>query len=100
MAIEFKHGGRTWRADTVDEAIALRKRLEGDENSAWLRDPDLEPVAEQIWTPDLVIDLLHHLGVQQKAFIRFLHEKQYVTSDAVRQALRLSSEVVLAGVLS
>ena len=28
VAIEFKHGGRTWRADTPEEAIALRKQLE------------------------------------------------------------------------
>jgi hypothetical protein len=28
MAIKFKHGGREWTADTADEAIALRAKLD------------------------------------------------------------------------
>jgi hypothetical protein len=100
MAIEFKHRGRTWRADTVEEAIALRNRLEGEDRAAIEDGEEPDEISEQVWTPDNVMDLLRGIGIQQKLFLKVLFENGTVTSDAVMEKLRLGSDLVLAGVLS
>jgi len=102
MAIEFKHGGRVWRADTPEEAIALRRKLEAADQEAlshgfppdWSKD-------DGSWTPDTVTDLLREAGPNQKGLLMLLHEREgMVPSGDVIRALGLSSEVALAGVLS
>jgi hypothetical protein len=102
VAIEFTHGSRTWRADTIQEAIELRKHLESD--SSWgVQDEDsgeFLPATPEIWTPDIIVDLMRRLGGQQKAFLKLLYEAQHATSEMAKEKLKLSSEVALAGVLS
>jgi hypothetical protein len=100
MAIEFKHNGRIWRADTPEEARTLRKQLELDDQLT-LEDGD-EPskMIEPVWTPDNVLEFLKSAGTLQKSFLRVLFEGSWVPSDIVLKKLELDSEVAFAGVLS
>jgi hypothetical protein len=101
MAIEFKHNGRLWRTDTVDEALALRRKLEAEDQAAFEAGEDLPYVyREQVWTPDTVTDLLKNAGSLQKRFLRALAEGGKATSEDLVVSLGLDSEVSLAGVLS
>jgi hypothetical protein len=100
MAIEFEHRGRTWRADTPEEAITLRRRLEeSDDFSTWLENP-VDPLPDPRWTHDAVMELLQSLGPQQNLFLRALLERGKLASDQIRRALHLDSETALAGVVS
>jgi hypothetical protein len=97
VAIEFKHSGRVWRADTPEEAIALRERLE-----ARSRDDAKEGVDQEegVWTPDTALELLEGIGNKQKEFLRFLFEHTEVSDVQVVKELKLTSPLSLAGVLS
>jgi hypothetical protein len=103
MAIEFKHKGRIWRADTVEEAIKLRSALEEDEKLTLLaqeldgKEPDY---FESIWTSDLIMELFSGIGDLQKKFIRVLGEHKEISSGEIINSLSLKSEVSLAGILS
>ena len=101
MAIEFKHCGRQWRADTVEEALALRKRLDDEDKIAFMSGE--EPASEEshAWTPDVVTELLQSLGEHQKSFLCTLCEhRDFLPSDQIVKKLSLQSEVSFAGVLS
>ena len=100
MGIEFKHGGRLWRADTPEEAMALRRRLEDEDQAAIEAGEDPSDYEEQVWTPDLVVGLLKASGRNQKQFLRVLFEKGEIPSQDVVKKLKLDSEMSLAGVLS
>lgn len=101
MAIEFKHSGKLWRADTVEEAIELRRRLELEDRVAIEAGEEPEWEAEHVWAPDTVMELLKSVGEHQKLFLRALFEhKGELTSDKVLKELSLDSEVSFAGVLS
>jgi hypothetical protein len=104
LGIEFKHGGRTWRTDTPEEAIALRRQLVDEDRdairAAIAAGEDPSNYEDQIWTPDLVVDLLKASGRNQKEFLRVLFEKTEIPSQDVLKKLKLDSEMSLAGVLS
>src|SRR5579862_4711953 len=102
VAIEFKHGGRTWRADTVEEAIELRDRLEMEDRIAIESGEDPDWREEQVWTPETAKELLDNLGEYQKAFLRTLHEHRgvWMASEDILKETKLDSEVAFAGVLS
>jgi hypothetical protein len=100
MAIEFKHGGRMWRADTAKEAITLRRQLETDDEAALQHGEEPDWITEPVWTPDSIMELLRGLGQQQKMFLKVLCERQVVKSEQVIDLLPVKSEVSLAGVLS
>jgi hypothetical protein len=101
LAIEFKHGGKVWRADTVAEAIELRKELEENAEVDALYDGyDFDPEAAETWTADVVTDLLEHLGELQLRFVRLLFDNGRMTSEEIVKKLKLDSEVAFAGVLS
>lgn len=100
MAIEFKHNGRLWRADTVEEAVALRLKLESMDQAAFEAGEELPYVyREQVWTPDTITDLLKNAGALQLRFLKAISEKRLASEDLVAQ-LGLQSEIALAGVLS
>jgi hypothetical protein len=101
--IEFKHNGRIWKTDTVDEAITLRRKLENDDRALWEAGeeiPTWEEERKQAWSPDIVTDLLKHVGLQQRKFLRVLAEGNHKRSEEILEALGLKSEESLAGVLS
>jgi hypothetical protein len=101
MGIEFKHNGRLWRADTVDEAVALRRKLEAEDQAAFEAGEELPYVyREQVWTADTVTDLLKNAGSLQKRFLRTLADGGKITSEDLVVRLGLESEVSLAGVVS
>jgi len=100
MAIEFKHGGRVWRADTVEEALRLRKRLEAEDIAALESGEEPDHLTEPVWTTDKVMDLLKNIGHQQKMFLKALVDKHISTSAEVIKRLELKSEESFAGVLS
>lgn len=99
MGIEFKHNGRIWRADTVEEAVALRQKLEADDDAA-LEAGEYVSLDERKWTHDLAMDLLKNAGVLQKKFLRAIYDQGGITSAKVIEKLKLDSEIALAGVLS
>lgn len=98
MAITFEHNGKSWRADTVEEALKLRRRLEALDKAAW--GSGVEPEKAPRWTPDLVVDLLEGLGDLQGAFLRVLFDNKQITSGKAVKQLGLDSEIAFAGVLS
>ena len=100
MAIEFMHNGRLWRADTEDEAIKLRRKLEDQDRVAEEMGQEPDSVRESVWTPDMAMELLKNAGELQKKFLRVLYEGTEVTSDKVIKKLALDSEIAFAGVLS
>lgn len=104
MAIEFKHNGRMWRADTAEEAIELRNRLEAEDEAAYASGEDPSVIEGDIWVSDTVVELLQTSGELQKKFLKFLYENgeflKGVTSTEIVKALKIESEESLAGVLS
>jgi len=104
VAIEFKHNGRIWRADTAEEAIELRNRLEGD--GLFDAGTAMQYAESASWTPDAVTGLLESVGKLQKEFLKFLFENFErssllgIESSEIIKALKLRSEEALAGVLS
>lgn len=100
MAIKFKHGGREWIADTVDEAIALRAKLESNDQAAIEEGEEPDWITENVWTPDNALELLKAVGLQQKRFLKLMFEGGQVSSPEVMKQLKLGTPLVLAGVLS
>ena len=105
MAIQFTHRGKEWRADTVEEALELRSKLEAQDqydfdSGSWLGEEDSSPEAAKLWTPDAITDLLHNAGELQKGFIRLISDSAEMTSAELVKKLKLPSEVAFAGVLS
>jgi hypothetical protein len=107
MAIEFKHNGRLWRADTAEEAIRLRNQLEKEDEAEYASGSAPSVVEEEVWTSDTFTELLRGSGVLQKNLLKFLYEKGErtfgtvgVDSSEIVMALNLDSEEALAGVLS
>jgi len=101
--IEFKHNGRVWKTDTVDEAIVLRRKLEIEDRALWEAGEDVpvwEEERKQVWSPDVVTDLLGNVGPQQKKFMRALADGNHLPSEEMLKSLGLKSEESLAGVLS
>jgi hypothetical protein len=99
VAIEFKYKGTTWRADTPEEAVALRNELEKS-------DKVFEPIFEQMdqlsdfWTPDKFMDVMDGVGPLQQRLLVTIRRKPGITSKELVSALGLESEVALAGVIS
>ena len=101
VAIEFKHGGKQWRADTIEEAIELSNRLDEEDRIAIMAGDEPNDDSQQRWTPDVTTELLQSLGDYQKAFLKALYESRtWLQSDQIVKQLSLDSEVSLAGVLS
>jgi len=99
VAIEFKHKGRLWRADTVDEAVALRRKLEEHDEAEYEAGEELPyDSGHQVWTPDTVEELLKNAGALQSSFLRVLSEGRIKSEDLLVR-LNLDSEIALAGVL-
>jgi hypothetical protein len=101
--IEFKHSGRIWKTETVEEAIALRRKLEINDQVAFEAGEDVDIYEEdrrQVWTPDTVMDLFKGIGSQQKRFLKALAEGTETPSEQILGVLGLQSEVSFAGVLS
>lgn len=106
MAIEFKHNGRIWRADTPEEAIQLRQQLEEYDEADYASGDEPSIVEDDVWTSDTVVELLKGAGHLQKNLLKFLFEKAEkfpslpVDSSEIVKALKIDSEEALAGVLS
>ncbi len=94
------HNGSMWRADTEDEAIRLRKKLEDRDVLAAEMGEEPDALSENIWTPDMAMELLKNAGDRQKRFLRMLYDDGTVTSDKAIKKLSLDSEMAFAGVLS
>ena len=99
MAIEFKYKGTTWRADTPEEAVALRNELEKSDKA-------FEPAFERMdhladfWTPDKFMDLVNGIGPLQQRLLVTIARKPGITSSELVRALGVNSDVALAGVIS
>jgi hypothetical protein len=99
LAIRFEFNNETWEADTPDEAIALRAKLEYA--TRFPPDPHKEmDKMERFWTPDRFMDVIEGTGELQKKLLLEIHRKPGITSDELVKALGVKSEVALAGVLS
>lgn len=93
MSIEFEHEGKKYRADTAKEAVELQRLLEKK---------DLDRSAQPIrhWPVDVALDFINGMGEMQKKFLAILADGASIPSDTMVDALRLDSEIALAGVLS
>lgn len=102
VAIEFTHRGKRWRADTVEEAMRLREKLETEDARRAAADPEFAKSITRegtLWTEDRVLDLLNGIGLTQRRFLEALAYKAIDARD-MEKTLGLDSQVALAGVLS
>jgi len=99
MAIEFKHRGTTWRADTPEEAIALRNKLE-KEDKVYVHEHEEMDRLSAFWTPDRFMDVINGVGDLQRRFMVVIYENPMITSQDLVNKLGLDSDVALAGVIS
>jgi len=106
MAIEFYHRGKKWRADTPEEAIALREKLEAeDRKEARLGTPFSAEalLSEQTkWTPDRFHELVESIGPMQKRLLAvlLLAREHSISAEAARKGTGVGSLMALAGVQS
>ncbi len=99
MAIEFKHRGTIWRADTPEEAIALRNKLE-KEDKVYVHEHEEMDRLSAFWTPDRFMDVINGVGDLQRRFMVVVYGNPMITSQDIVTKLGLDSEVALAGVIS
>jgi hypothetical protein len=99
MAIEFKHKGTVWKADTVEEAVALRNELEASDK-AFVPEHDAMDQFSNFWTPDRFMDVINHTGETQQKLLIAIRRKPGITSRELVRELRMDSEIALAGVVS
>jgi hypothetical protein len=99
MAIEFKYKGTVWKADTPEEAVALRNELE-KRDQAFVPDFDAMDQSAQLWTPDRFMDVINAIGELQQRLLVAIRHKPGITSKELVRELRMDSEVALAGVIS
>jgi len=93
VAIEFQHAGKTWRADTVKEAIELREQLEAIDSGE-------APRRKSVWDVEKLTDVVNALGKLQHQLLFRVHEREILTSGELAAMLQLNSEIALAGVIS
>ena len=99
VAIRFEFNDETWEADTPEEAVALRAKLE--HTTRFPPDPHKElDKAERFWTPDRFFAVIGDIGDHQQRLLRAIAKQQGITSEELRKQLKLDSEVALAGVIS
>jgi len=121
MAIRFKHGGELFTADTPEEAVKLRAllkqqdvekafelaqkhawnemKLHGEGLGAW-RALLEEEVMRNPWTPEVFLRFIERLGAKQRTALSMLVTRHSVTDEELREALNVSANQALAGVLS
>ena len=93
MAIEFEHRGKKYRADTAREAAELQALLDS-------QDDQRGRTRLKTWSADVTMEFLSGLGEMQAGFLSALAGAGNVPSQTIVEALRLDSEIALAGVLS
>lgn len=99
VAIRFRFNHQNWEADTVEEAVALRAKLES--SVRFPPDPHREMARlEKFWTPDKFKDVIDNIGALQHRLLIEVHKQPNISGDLLRQQLGLESEVALAGVIS
>jgi hypothetical protein len=95
MAIRFKYRGVEWDVDTAQEAIAVREQMDAAAHH-W---DDWEE-QERFWTPDRFLDAIEGIGDLQRELLIAIRRKPGISGKELVAALRLESEVALAGVIS
>src|SRR5271165_4563443 len=84
MAIEFTdRAGNKWRADTIEEAVALREKL----SRIVIRTTEH---TIKVWTPDSFEELINGIGENQRAFLRELmnDEVPHISSETIAKHMR------------
>ena len=99
MAIEFKYKGTVWKADTAEEAVALRNELEKSDK-VFVPEHDAMDRADAFWTPDRFMDVITGIGELQRRLLVAVREKPNITGRELVSELGMGSEVALAGVIS
>lgn len=99
MAIEFRYKGTMWRADTAEEAVALRNELEKSDR-AFVPEHEAMEQSNEFWTPDKFMDVINGIGELQKQLLAAVRHRPGITAKELVRELRLDSEVSLAGVIS
>jgi hypothetical protein len=95
MAIEFRHGSKTYRVDTMAEAVALSTQL-GQREAAYG-----DGTRKSSWTADLAFDTLDKVGELQKKFLCELALYACeIQGDKLVDKLGLESAIALAGLIS
>jgi hypothetical protein len=99
MAIEFRYKGNLWRADTPQEAVALRNELQ-KEDKVFVPEYEAMEKADALWTPDKFIDVIDGTGELQRHLLAEVFRNPGITSKQLVKKLGLESEIALAGVIS
>jgi hypothetical protein len=101
VAVRFIHRGKRWEADTPEEAVRLRKRLEEEDAAASGADVIAEQQmrAESVWTPDTLWNFVHSIKPQQQKAVIALFENPSLWANGLAEAIGID-ESALGGVLS
>jgi hypothetical protein len=99
MAIEFRYKGNLWRADTPQEAVALRNELQRAD-TAFAPEHEMLETLDAFWTPDKFMDVIEGIGDLQRHLLAEVSKAPGITSKQLVERLGLESEVALAGVVS
>lgn len=100
MAIQFFHRGNSWKTDTPEEAIRLRRQLEVEEMRRGGPNDGWTDGLGGLWTPEVFATLLQTIGERQKAAISLMAQHAGIGSAELAKRLKLDSQVALAGVIS
>lgn len=103
LAIRFIHRGKKWEADSPEEAVRLRRELEGWDEADAEEGKGISPQeirAESVWTPDTFWNFVNKIGsYQKKAVITLLEGQRYFEAADLAKSIGIE-ESALGGVLS
>src|SRR5271156_636600 len=97
--IRIEHNGIAYFCETVEEAVQLGQRLQG-EASQFPTATALHPQPHTSWTPDLYQRLLARIGPLQRKALDVMLDKRTVTGEYLCEQVGVEGTQALAGVLS
>ena len=104
--IRIRYKGRIIECDSAADAIALLKHMDSEEHPE-TSDPSIFSILNSVvagsknaWTRKSFFEFIESLGESQIHILKLLVNKQRMTAEELRKALKLDGNQALAGVLS
>jgi hypothetical protein len=98
MSIKIQHGSVTYTVETPEEAAKLGALLQESGTIETLQASADE--SDFVWTPEVFGAFIEHLGQPQKIALSALCERGKATDTFLREAVGVSDNQALGGVLS
>jgi hypothetical protein len=98
MSIKIEHGGVTYTVETLEEAVKLGALLQ-ESGTIETIEASIDE-SDFVWTPEAFRTFMEHLGEPQKVALSALCERGKATDGFLREAVGVSDNQALGGVLS